>query len=160
MGRNLTLGAATAASAFCEWAQVGIDVYILHVAILHPWFPAVCAAAEVYRNHFFHLYQQNKFFHVKESSERLVIVVKRFLKLPNLHMLIKQKSLSFPENLPLGTFGELLIVFLTKVNLLYLLYSIPHRRCLLHLIKQNCLLKTFLRTLILMIPISFTRFPF
>ena len=42
------------------------------------------------------------------------------------------------------------IVFSTKVNLLYILYSTSQSCCLLHLIKQNCLLKTFLRTLILM----------
>ena len=35
-------------------------------------------------------------------------------------MLIKQKSPSLPRNLALGTFGELPIVFLKKVNLLYL----------------------------------------
>ena len=69
-------------------------------------------------------------------------------------MLIKQKSPSLPRNLALGTFGELLIVFSTKVNLLYLLYSTAWRCCLLHLIKQNCLLKTFLRTLILMTQLS------
>ena len=44
---------------------------------------------------------------------------------------------------------ELPIVFSTKVNLLYLLYSTALRCYLLHLIKQNCLLNTFLRTLIL-----------
>ena len=41
-----------------------------------------------------------------------------------------------------------------KVKLLYLLYSLystAQRCCLLHLIKQNCLLKTFLRALILAI---------
>ena len=38
-------------------------------------------------------------------------------------MLLKQKSPSLPRNLALGTFGELLIVFSTKVNLLFLLYS-------------------------------------
>ena len=65
-------------------------------------------------------------------------------------MLIKQKSPSLSRNLALGTFGKLPIVFSTKVNLLYLLYSTARRRCLLYLIKQNCLLKTFLRTLILM----------
>ena len=64
----------------------------------------------------------------------------------HLHMLIKQKSPSLPKNLALGTFGELLIVFSIKVNLLYLLYSTSQRCCPLHLIKQNCLLKTFLRT--------------
>ena len=72
----------------------------------------------------------------------------------NLHMLIKQKSLSLPRNLSLGTFDELLIVLSTKTNLLYLLYSMAWGCCLLHLIKQNSLLKTFLRTLILKSQVS------
>ena len=38
-------------------------------------------------------------------------------------MLIKQKSPLLPRNLALGTSGELLIAFSTKVNLLYLCYS-------------------------------------
>ena len=58
--------------------------------------------------------------------------------------------LSLPRNLAFGTFSELQIVFSAKVNLLYLHYSTTWRCCLLHLIKKNCLLKTFLRTLILM----------
>ena len=41
------------------------------------------------------------------------------MKLPNLHMLLKQKIPSFPRNLAFGTFGKLLIVFSAKVNLLY-----------------------------------------
>ena len=49
----------------------------------------------------------------------------------------------------LGTFIELLIVFSIKVNILYLLYSTAWSCCLLHLIKQNCLLKTFLILMIL-----------
>ena len=61
-----------------------------------------------------------------------------------------KKRVSYPTNLGLETFGELLTVFSTKVNLLYLLYSSAWRCCLLLLIKQKCLLKTFLRTLILM----------
>ena len=48
-----------------------------------------------------------------------------------------------PRNLALVTCGELLIVFSTKVNLLYLLDSTTRRCCLLHLRKQNCLLKIF-----------------
>ena len=52
-------------------------------------------------------------------------------------MLIKQKSPSLPRNLALGTFGELPIVFSTKVNLLYLLYSVARGCYLLHIIKQN-----------------------
>ena len=56
-------------------------------------------------------------------SDRLVIIAKGFLKLPNLHMLIKQKSPSLPTNLALRTVGELAILFPTKVSQLYLLYS-------------------------------------
>ena len=69
-------------------------------------------------------------------------------------MLLKQKSPSLHRNLALGTFDKLLIVFSTKVNLLYLLYSTDQMCCLLHLIKQNYLLKTFLRTLILILLVS------
>ena len=95
---------------------------------------------------FFRLYQQNKSSEPKVKLDKLVIVGKGFLKLPNLHMLLKQMSQPFPRNLALGTFRELLILFSAKVNLLYLL--------LLHLIKQNCLLKTSLKNLILMTQVS------
>ena len=59
------LGASAAASEFCEWVQVGIDMYIPHRKYwVKPhsstWFSAACAAAIVHRNHFFRLYQQNK----------------------------------------------------------------------------------------------------
>ena len=53
------------ASEFCEWFQVGIDVYISHRKYLvkphsSPWFSVPCAAAIVHRNHFFQLNQKNK----------------------------------------------------------------------------------------------------
>ena len=118
------LSASAAASEFCEWVKVGIDVYIPHRKYQvkphsSPWFS--------------HL----------QSSDRLVIVAKGFFNLPNLHVLLKQNSPSLLRNVALGTFGELLIVFSTKVNLLYLLYSTDRKCCLLHLIKQNYLLKFF-----------------
>ena len=52
------LKASAAVSEFCEWAQVGIDVYIPHCKYpvkphLSPWFSAACTAAIVHRNHFF-----------------------------------------------------------------------------------------------------------
>ena len=52
------LGASAAASEFCEWVQVGIDVYIPHRKYQvkphsSPWFSAACAAAIIHRNHFF-----------------------------------------------------------------------------------------------------------
>ena len=54
------LSVSAAASEFCEWVQVGIDVYIYiplrkYQVKPHssPWFSAACAAAIVHRNHFF-----------------------------------------------------------------------------------------------------------
>ena len=52
------LGASATASKFCEWVQVGIDVYIPHCkyqvkSLSFPWFSADGAAAIVHRNHFF-----------------------------------------------------------------------------------------------------------
>ena len=53
-----------AVSEFCEWVQVGIDVYISHrkyqvKSHSSPWFSAACTAAMVHKNHFSCLYQQN-----------------------------------------------------------------------------------------------------
>ena len=52
------LSVSAAASEFCEWVQVGIDVYICHRKYQvkphsSPWFSAVCAADIVHKNHFF-----------------------------------------------------------------------------------------------------------
>ena len=154
------LSASAAASEFCELVQVGIDVYIPHCKYQvkphsSPLFSAACAAAIVHRNHFFFVCTNRiNLLNLKKSSDRLVIVAKRFLKLPNLHMLLKQKSPPLPRNLALRNFGKLLIVFTTKINLLYLLYSMDQRCCLLHLTKQSYLLKAFSRTLILMTLVS------
>ena len=62
---SLKFSASATASEFCEWVQVGIDVYTPHrkYQVKHhssPWFSADFAAAIVHRNHFFHLYQLNK----------------------------------------------------------------------------------------------------
>ena len=59
------LSASAAASGFCEWVQVGIDVYIPHRKYQvkphsSPWFSAACRAAMFHRNHFFCLYQRDK----------------------------------------------------------------------------------------------------
>ena len=47
------LSASAAASEFCEWFQVGIDVYIPNHKFKvkphsSPWFSAVCAAAIIH----------------------------------------------------------------------------------------------------------------
>ena len=58
------LSASATASEFCEWVQIGIDLYIPHRKYQvkphsSPWFSAAFAAAIVHRNHFFHLYQKD-----------------------------------------------------------------------------------------------------
>ena len=100
------------------------------------------------------LYQQNKSSESKAMFRQARYRYKRALEATKLHMLIKQKRPSLPRNLALRTFCEMPIVLSTKVNLLYLLYSTTWRCCLLHLIRLNCLIKTFLRTIILIIQIS------
>ena len=55
------LSASAGASEFCEWVQVGTDIYIPHRNYQvkphsSPWFSAACAAAIVHRNQFFRLY--------------------------------------------------------------------------------------------------------
>ena len=62
---NFKLCAPAAAREFCEWIQVGIDVYIPHRKYQikrHscPWFSAACAAVVAHRNHFFRFYQKDK----------------------------------------------------------------------------------------------------
>ena len=59
------LGASAAPSEFCEWVQVGIDVYIPHRKYQvkphsSPWFSPACAAAIAHRNTFFRLHQREK----------------------------------------------------------------------------------------------------
>ena len=54
----LKLGPSAAASEFCEWFQVGIDLHISHKKYQvkphsSPWFSVSCPAAILYRNHFF-----------------------------------------------------------------------------------------------------------
>ena len=114
--------------------------------IILPCFQLLVLLTIVHRNHFFHLYQHNKFSEsevkFRESSNCYKTV--ETAKLAYAKELKKSQSLS--RNLALGTFGELLIVFWKKVNLLYLLHSTAWRCCLLHLIRQNCLLKSFVKT--------------
>ena len=109
-----------------------------------------CAEAIAHRNHLFRLYQKDISSASKVRFRHASNRCKRVLEAAKIAYANKTKKSITSEKLTLVTFGELLIVFSTKVNLLYLLYSTAQRCCRLHLIKRNCLLKTFLRTLILM----------
>ena len=90
------LGASNAANEFCEWVQVGIDVYIPHrkyqvKAHSSPWFSAACAATIVHRNHFFRLYQQNKSFESKVKFRQASNYCKRVLEAAKLAYATKTK---------------------------------------------------------------------
>ena len=89
------LGASAAASEFCEWIQVGIDVYIPHRKVKSqssPWFSAACAAAIVHRNHFFRLYQHNKFSESKGKVRQASNRCKRVLEAAKLAYDTKTKE--------------------------------------------------------------------
>ena len=82
---------------FCEWVQVGIDVYIPHrkyqvKSHLSPWFSATCAAAIVHRNHFFHLYQQNKSSESKVKFRQASNHCKRILEAAKIAYATKTKE--------------------------------------------------------------------
>ena len=147
---------AAAASGFCEWVQVGTGVYIPHTKYQvnphsSPWFLAACVAVIVHTSHFFRLQQKDK---SSDSKVKFRQANNRCKKVLEPAKLAYANKILLPRNLALVNSGKLLIVFSAKVNLLYLLYSTARRCCLLHLIKQNCLLKTFLKTLILMTWVS------
>ena len=79
-----------------------------------------------------------------QSLETISNRCKRVLEAAKLAYATKTKeSITFQK---LGSWDFWQIVFSTKVNLLYLLYSMDWRCCLLHLIKQNYLLNAFPRT--------------
>ena len=91
------LGASTAASEFCEWVQVGIDVYIPHRKYQvkpnsSPWFSAACATAIVHTNHFFRLYQQNKSFKSKVKFRQASNHCKRVLEAAKIAYATKTKE--------------------------------------------------------------------
>ena len=94
---KLSACAAAAASEFCEWVQVGIDVYIPHHKYQvkphsSPWFSAACAAAKVHRNHFFCSYQQNKSSESKVMFRQASNHCKRVLEAAKLTYATKTKE--------------------------------------------------------------------
>ena len=129
LGDIFKCGASTAASELCEWVQLGIDVYIPHrkyqiMRHSFSWFSAACTAviAHIFSQRtFFCLYQQNL---LNLKFRQLSNYCKNILEAVQLPYANETKSLSLSWNLALSTFGVLVIVFSTKVNLLYLLYSI------------------------------------
>ena len=125
-----TLSASAGASKFCEWVQVATDAYINH-RNHNP------------RNQFFHLHQKDKYSESKVKFRQASNCCKRVLEAAKLAYANKKRSPLLPRNLALRIFGKLPIVFSTKENLLYLLYSTAQRCCLLHLISKIVCWKLF-----------------
>ena len=97
-------GASAAASKFCEWHQVGKDVYISHCKYevkphLSPWFSAACAAAIVHRNQLFPLHQQNKPSESKVKFRQASNRCKRVLEAAKLAYATKTKESVTSQNL-------------------------------------------------------------
>ena len=96
------LGASAAACRFCEWVQVGIDVYIpfrkyqVKPQVLkisgHPWFSAACAAAIVHKNHFFCLCQKGRSSDSKVKFRKTSNRCKRVLEASKLAYANKTKE--------------------------------------------------------------------
>ena len=113
------LSASAAASEFCEWIQVGIDVYIPHRKYQvkphsSPWFSAACAAAIVHRNHFFRLYQQNKSSESKVKFRQASNRCKRFLEAAKLAYANKTKESTTSQKFGSRDFSEIANSVLNK----------------------------------------------
>ena len=98
------LSASAAASEFCEWVQVRIEVYIPHCKYQvkpnsSPWLSAACAAVIVHRNHFFRLYQQNKSSETKVKFRQDSNCCKRVLEAAKLAYATKTKESIISQNL-------------------------------------------------------------
>ena len=116
---SLKLSASAVASGFCEWVQVGIDVYIPHCKYQvkphsSPWFSAACAAAIVHRNHFFHLYQQNKSSESKTKFRQASNCCKRVLEAAKLAYATKTKEFIISQKLGSRDFWQIANSVLNK----------------------------------------------
>ena len=150
---------SAAASEFCEWIHVGIDVYIPHRKYQvkpdsSPWFSPACAAAIVYRNHFFHSYQNDKSSESKVKFRQASNHCKRVLEAAKLaHANKTKESITF---LKVGSW-DIWQIFNSVLNkgtsAIPPLFNGPEVLSSAS-DKANCFLKTFLKTLILMIQVS------
>ena len=118
------LSASAATTEFCEWVQVGIDLYIPHRKYqvklhLSPWFSAACDATIVHRNHFFHLYQKDKSSDSKVKFRQASNRCKRVLEAAKLAYATKTKESLTSHKLGSRYFWYICNSALTKVNLLF-----------------------------------------
>ena len=92
--RLVSWSVSPAATEFCEWVQVGTDVYVPHGEYQikpHSSTSLLWYLIEITSLVFTNIVN---LLHLKLSSDKLVIIAKEFLKLSNLLMLIKQESIT------------------------------------------------------------------
>ena len=124
-----------------------MDVYIPHQKYQvkphsSPWFSGACAAAIVLRNQFFRLCQKDKSSESKVKFMQASNRCKRIPEASNLAYGNKTKQSITSQKLGSWGFWQIDNSVLSKgKSAIPPLFNVP-RCCLLHLIKQNCLLKT------------------
>ena len=104
-------------------------------------------------NHFFRLYQQEKSTY-KEKFRQTINYCKMVLEAAKLAYVNEVKESIASQKFGLHDFWQIANSILNKGKSAISLYSMTLRCCPLRQIKQNCLLKTFPRTLFLTIQVS------
>ena len=118
---SFKLNDSAGASEFCEWVQVGIDVYIPHRKYQlnphsSPWFSAACAAVIVHRNCFFCLYQKDKSSDSKVKFRQASNHCKRVLEAAKLAYANKTKESITSEKLGSRDFWQIANSVLNNSN--------------------------------------------
>ena len=158
------ISASAAASEFCEWFQVEIDVYIPHRKYQvkphsSPWFSAACAAAIFHRNHFFRLYRKDKSSESKVKFRQSNSRCKRVLEAAKLAYAKKTKKSITSQKLGSRDFLQIANSVLNKgKSAISPLFNAPE--VLSSASDKAKLLKTFQRILILMTHVSVYLFSF
>ena len=98
------LGDSDAVTEFCEWVQVGTDVYIPHrkwqvEPHSFPWFSVACVPAITHRSHFFCLYEQDKVSACKAKFMQASNCCKQVLKAAKLAYVYKTREDIFSQKL-------------------------------------------------------------
>ena len=124
---NIFKLSASAASEFCDWVHVGIEVYIHYrkYQVKHHsslWFSSACVTAIVDRNHFFYLYRKDRFSKSKVKFRQASYCSKKVHETAKLAYANKTRDSITSRNQALAAFSKLPIVLSAKVNLLYLFY--------------------------------------
>ena len=96
------LGASAAASEFCDWVKVEIDVFTpnrKYKVKLHssPSFSVICAAAIVHRNHLFSFYEKDKPSDSNVKLRQASNHCKRVLEAAKLAYADKKRVYHFPK---------------------------------------------------------------